>query len=447
MSRLFFEFHSPNGNRCAGKKTKICVLGDFAGNGVADLSAPIRVDLESVDLLMSKLRPTVSVNLAGREWQYPITSLEGFHPDRLLTAPGPLAALASLRKDLLNPTTAESAKQEAALWLDAPVFEKPTGVPSSTSAPPDDTFSRLLGGTVPEPGISKLEAPARSAGAFDSIIKSLVGNSPATAPQATATAQAVEAKLGGFLREILTNQEFQALEARWRGLELLLQHLDCDETEIVVCPCRRLSDALSQLLSDTFEEDEQIILVGLFAFGTEAEDIQQGLEAAGLARRLNTLFLAAAAPSLLGLNSFGELRNLPADFSTPAWNLLRSGPASAHLSLALPQFLLRLPYGAKTDPIESFPFEEYGAGFSPAHYLWGNPAILCAIDCVASSGGAVGPLPIHTDGANLLSPSTEAILPERSMEQLFLQGFTPILAIKNRNAVQIPRIQGITIAR
>ena len=440
MSRLFFEFHSPNGNRCAGKKTKICVLGDFAGNGVADLSAPIRVDLESVDLLMAKLRPTVCVTLAGREWTYPITTLEGFHPDRLLAALGPLAALASLRKNLLNPTTAESAKQEAALWLDAPVSEKSSVTPSSIPAQHDDTFSRLLGGTIPEP-------PARSAGSFDSIIKNIVGNTPATAPQATAAAQAVEAKLGGFLRKILTNQEFQALEARWRGLELLLQHLDCDETEILVCQCHRLSDAYAKLLSDTFEEDEQIILVGLFAFGAEAEDIQQGLEAAELARSLNTLFLAAAAPNLLGLTSFAELQNLPADFATPAWNLLRSGPASAHLSLALPQFLLRLPYGAKTDPIESFPFEEYGAGFAPTHYLWGNPAILCAIDCVTGSSGAVGPLPIHTDGANLLSPSTEAILPERSMEQLFLQGFTPILAMKNRNAVLIPRIQGITIAR
>jgi len=447
MSRLFFEFQSPNGNRRAGKKTKICVLGDFAGNGAADLSAPARVDLESVDLLMAKLRPTVCVNLAGREWQYPITSLESFHPDLLLTAPGPLAALASLRKNLLNPTTAGSAKQEAALWLDAPVFEKPSVTPSSISAQPDDTFSRLLGGTIPDPTSSPSVADTRQASPFDTIIKNLVGNTPPTAPQATATAQAVEAKLGEFLREILTDNEFQALESRWRGLELLLQHLDCDETEIFVCQCHRLSDAVSQLLSDTFEEDEHLMLVGLFAFGAEAEDIQQASEATELARRLNTLFLAAAAPSLLGLTSFADLPKLPTDFATPAWNQLRSGPASAHLSLALPQFLLRLPYGTKTDPIESFPFEEYGPGFARTHYLWGNPAILCAIDCVTGSGGAVGPLPIHTDGSNLLSPSTEVILPERSMEQLFLQGFTPILAMKNRNAVQIPRIQGITIAR
>ena len=45
----------------------------------------------------------------------------------------------------------------------------------------------------------------------------------------------------------------------------------------------------------------------------------------------------------------------------------------------MPRVLLRLPYGARTDGVERFDFEEAGPGFEHSHYLWGNPAFACAL--------------------------------------------------------------------
>ena len=61
-----------------------------------------------------------------------------------------------------------------------------------------------------------------------------------------------------------------------------------------------------------------------------------------------------------------------------AWEALRKLPEASYLGLALPRFLLRLPYGADTDPTERFAFEEMDARPEHDHYLWGNPALACA---------------------------------------------------------------------
>ena len=59
------------------------------------------------------------------------------------------------------------------------------------------------------------------------------------------------------------------------------------------------------------------------------------------------------------------------------WRLLRTSAVAPWLGLALPRVLLRLPYGQKTDPVESFAFEEMPGGRDPEAYLWGNPAYAC----------------------------------------------------------------------
>ena len=61
-----------------------------------------------------------------------------------------------------------------------------------------------------------------------------------------------------------------------------------------------------------------------------------------------------------------------------AWEALRALPASAYLGLATPRFLLRMPYGKKTDPIDAFAFEEFTREGGLSGMLWGHPALLAA---------------------------------------------------------------------
>ena len=61
-------------------------------------------------------------------------------------------------------------------------------------------------------------------------------------------------------------------------------------------------------------------------------------------------------------------RDLAKIFSTPeyaAWRSLRESEDSRYIGLALPRFLARRPYGAKSDPVEEFDFEEDTSG--PRH--------------------------------------------------------------------------------
>lgn len=54
-------------------------------------------------------------------------------------------------------------------------------------------------------------------------------------------------------------------------------------------------------------------------------------------------------------------RDLTKVMSTPeyaAWNALRESEDSKYIGLAMPRFLGRQPYGAKSDPVEEFNFEE-----------------------------------------------------------------------------------------
>src|SRR5438132_10912622 len=91
-------------------------------------------------------------------------------------------------------------------------------------------------------------------------------------------------------------------------------------------------------------------------------------------------FIAGVSPSVMQMESFQELanpRDLTKIFTTPeyaAWRSLRESDDSRYIGLAMPRFLARLPYGAKTDPVEEFDFEEDTAAGDHSRYAWANSA-------------------------------------------------------------------------
>ena len=109
----------------------------------------------------------------------------------------------------------------------------------------------------------------------------------------------------------------------------------------------------------------------------------------------------------------GNPRDLTKIFTTPgyaAWRSLRDSEDSRYIGLAMPRFLARLPYGAKTDPVEEFDFEEDTERPDASKYIWANAAYAMAVNINRSfklygwcsrirgieSGGAVEGLPTHT---------------------------------------------------
>jgi type VI secretion system protein ImpC len=111
--------------------------------------------------------------------------------------------------------------------------------------------------------------------------------------------------------------------------------------------------------------------------------------------------------------------------------------------------LARLPYGAKTDPVEGFDFEEDVAGTNHQRYTWMNAAYAMAVNINRSfklygwcsrirgieSGGAVTNLPVHTfptdDGGVDMKCPTEIAIDDRREAELAKLGLMPLVHKKN----------------
>jgi len=144
--------------------------------------------------------------------------------------------------------------------------------------------------------------------------------------------------------------------------------------------------------------------------------------------------------------------------SASAWNALRALPESNSVGLALPRFLLRLPYGKETDPIESFPFEETPGDPEHEDYLWGNPSFVCALllaQSFSESGWDLRPgqrseldrLPVHIyqhEGASELKPCAESWMTVDSANQIMERGLMPLASMKGQDEVRLVRFQSIS---
>ena len=105
-------------------------------------------------------------------------------------------------------------------------------------------------------------------------------------------------------------------------------------------------------------------LVGDYHFDHSAPDVELLREMAKIAAAAHCPFIAGASPAGMQMDSWQELanpRDLTKIFLTPeyaAWRSLRDSEDSKYIGLAMPRYLSRLPYGARTNPVEEFNFEE-----------------------------------------------------------------------------------------
>ena len=109
-----------------------------------------------------------------------------------------------------------------------------------------------------------------------------------------------------------------------------------------------------------------------------AQDRRRGARAVHRRRR------ADASCRWIAGRSWRNPRDLTKIFQTPeyaAWRSLRESRRTArYIGLAMPRFLARLPYGAKTEPVEEFDFEEDTVGADSANYTWANSAYAMAVN-------------------------------------------------------------------
>ena len=286
---------------------------------------------------------------------------------------------------------------------------------------------------------------------------------------------AIDKKISDQLNLILHHPDFQALESAWRGLHYLINNTETDEMlkiRVMNISKKELHKTLkkfkgtawdqSPLFKKVYEEEYGQFggqpfgcLVGDYYFDHSPPDAELLGEMAKVAAAAHTPFLAAAAPTLMQMDSWQELSN-PRDitkiFQTPeyaAWRSLRESEDSRYIGLTMPRFLARMPYGSKINPVEEFDFEEDVEGTDHSRYAWANSAYAMAVNinrafklygwCTrirgVESGGAVEGLPAHTfptdDGGVDMKCPTEIAISDRREAELSKNGFLPLIHRKN----------------
>jgi len=285
----------------------------------------------------------------------------------------------------------------------------------------------------------------------------------------------IDKKLSEQVNAIIHHADFQKLEGTWRGLHYMVNNTETDETLKIRVMNISKKDAAKTLkkfkgtawdqspLFKKLYEDEfgspggepYGCLMGDYEFDHSAPDVEMLQGMAQIAAAAHAPFITGTAPSLLNMDSWQELadpRDLTKIFQTAEyapWRALRASDDAQYLGLAMPRFLSRLPYGAKTNPVEDFAFEEDTASAAHNKYTWSNAAFAMATNinksfkmygwCSrirgAESGGMVEGLPCHTfptdDGGVDMKCPTEIAITDRREAELAKNGMMPLSHWKN----------------
>jgi type VI secretion system protein ImpC len=307
--------------------------------------------------------------------------------------------------------------------------------------------------------------------------------------------EALKAEIDRSLTEqinlILHHPQFQQIEASWRGLHYLVRSTETDamlKIRVFDISKREIGRTLrkfrgtawdqSPLFKKLYEEEygqfggEPFgVLVGDYYFDHHPEDIALIAGMAQIAAATHAPFIAAAAPSVMQMSSWAELanpRDLTRIFQTPeytSWRSLREDEDSRYVGLCMPRFLGRLPYGMRTDPVDSFAFEEDAEGPTAGTYLWANPAYAMATNIARAfslygwctrirgidSGGIVDGLPALSfptaDGDVDMRCVTEIAISERREAELARSGFMPLMHRKNADFAVFVSAQSLQAPR
>jgi type VI secretion system protein ImpC len=285
----------------------------------------------------------------------------------------------------------------------------------------------------------------------------------------------IDKKMSEQINQIMHASEFQTLESAWRGLHYLVSNTETDDQlkiRVMNISKKDLHKTLkrykgaawdqSPLFKKLYEEEFGTLggepfacLVGDYYFDHSPMDVELLGEMAKIAAAAHAPFIAASSPTVFQMESWQELanpRDLTKIFSVPeyaGWRSLRESDDARYLGLCMPRFLARRPYGAKTNPVEEFNFEEDAASPDTKKYTWANAAYAMAVNINRSfklygwcsrirgieSGGAVEGLPTHTfptdDGGVDLKCPTEIAISDRREAELAKNGFMPLIYKKN----------------
>ncbi len=462
---------------------RLVVLADLSGRASSgrletgkDLAKrkPVTVDVDNLDDAVRKMNIelTLPIGDGGGSVKIPIQSMDDFHPDQLHDNAEVFSSLSGLRQRLKTTSTFAKAAQEVQSWLgsspaeESPVVhEKPRGSSIPANGKLSD-FAKLIG----QPTAKEAETP------INDLLKQIVGPYVVAAkdPKADKLIAAVDQAIGQTMRRILHHPDFQALEAVWRSVEFLVRRLETDANFRIV-----LYDISAEEFAADLSGTENLDETGLYSLLIEQPslDAQQGAISAivttyafeqtpphaellarvgRIAAAGQTAFLAAIGTSVIKKQKPEDIHPLVQS----SWSALQSLPEAGYIGLTVPRFMLRAPFGDKSESIDRFEFEEFSTQEGTRSILYASGAILAGLllgETFSKDGmkkmnlGSVmsaGDMPYFVfedaEGEQVALPCTERLLSVDLAAHVSGQRFMPILGIKGRPEVRLGSFQSLT---
>ncbi|MEM1383689.1 MAG: type VI secretion system contractile sheath large subunit [Pseudomonadota bacterium] len=465
---------APKPEREESNEFRIAILGDFSGRasrGELEIGEAlgarkaIKFDIDEIDRVIARFQTTLTLPIGadGAAVEVPLASLDDLHPDELYENVAVFDELRALRQRLktgkgLDATIAEM-QQWGAEFGDKPVGARGRG--KGAAVPADrrlSDFQRLIG-----------DAGGAQVGpsAADALMQRVVGPHVVAAPDPRQESMiaAVDEALSSAMRAILHHPDFQTVEALWRSLDLLARRVETDAKLRIV-----LYDVSAEEWAADLSAQEDLAESGLYALLAEGEapfsavfglyTLEETPPHAELLARMAKISAHLEAPFVTAIGA-GFLETPLKDrhpLTTKAWEAMRDCPEARYVGLAAPRFLLRLPYGKRTEPIDPFSFEEFTEREGLKGMLWANPAVLVAVLLAATAKGGVrsmslgkimslGDMPFHyvTDryGDQVALPCTERMITTRKAAEIVARGFMPVVSMQGRPELRLASFQGL----
>ncbi|MBP1853446.1 type VI secretion system contractile sheath large subunit [Rhizobium halophytocola] len=288
----------------------------------------------------------------------------------------------------------------------------------------------------------------------------------------------IDRKINRQVNAVLHHPEFQAMEARWRGLAMLVRaSSSASDVKIKVLSVSWHELARSMERATDFDQSHLFelvynrefgmpggepigMMIGDYEFETKADSgvdpIGTLTQVAMVAAAAFCPFVGAASPRVLGLADYGELARVQdllgvrQDKSYLRWLSLRNRDDARFIGLVAPRVLMRPPHEAYSrHRQDGFPFREE-IGEKGDTLLWGNGAFAFALVVIRNflesgwfadirgvtqdeiDGGMLStdelpPLDFGIESEGLSSqPPVEARLTKRQEEQFSELGVIPV---------------------
>ncbi|WP_342586018.1 MULTISPECIES: type VI secretion system contractile sheath domain-containing protein [unclassified Leisingera] len=465
----------PAAQKLERKRFRMAILGDFSGRAAKGIietgdalaaRKAVLLDPDTVEDVIESFATELVLPIGkdGAGIAVKLEDLDGLHPDELFENVELFSELVGLRKQLQSGATADHAAGTLKAWAEK--FGTKARAPKRTSAgnsvPADkrlSAFQQLIGDTG---------NTLREASPVEDLLARVVGPHIRALPDPDVAAmqKAVDEALSDAMRLVLHHPEFQSVEAQWRSLDLMARSIEADDTLDVM-----LYDiSAEELAADLAAEDDlsktgfvrllteepldeengrggYSALIGMYQFEETPPHAELLGRIARVAAHVDAPFFASISPEFLKTPK-AERPKLVAD----AWNTLQGMAEAGHLGLASPRFLLRRPYGEKTDPCYEFDFEEFTETEGLKGMLWANPVVLVAILLGRSFTEhgpslqlgkimSLGGMPYHyvndKFGDQVALPCTERNIDLDKIALAQERGFMAVSAVKGRDEVRL----------